>query len=273
MPFITLTTDFGEGSLYVAEMKGVILSIQPEARIIDITHSLPPQDIRQGAIALEQATPKFPVNSIHLAVVDPGVGTSRKIVYASIGRRHYIAPDNGLLGLLARRHAPSSIISLTDRSFWRDSVSNTFHGRDIMAPAAAHLAAGVSPSKLGEPLVQLAPLDWPELVCGHDRLVGEICTIDAFGNLITNIDREHLDVLGPPQNLSVTFRGQTIFRMASTYGDRAPGDLVALLGSSDRLEIAIVGGSARNALSAGIGERVVVLGRTNATPIGVSSGK
>ncbi len=257
-PFITLTTDFGEGSPYVAEMKGVILSLQPEARIIDLTHAVPPQDIRQGALALEQTTLHFPPDSIHVAVVDPGVGTARKIVYAAIDGRHYVAPDNGLLGLVARRHAPSQIVTLTDRRYWRPVVSHTFHGRDIMAPVAAHLSLGVSPGLLGEPCAQLVPLAWPEALTDGKQVTGEVCTIDTFGNLITNIERERLRSLGPPETLRVACRGQTICGLCRTYGEAAAEQVVALMGSHDRLEIAMVGGNAQKILGIGVGEPVTV---------------
>jgi S-adenosylmethionine hydrolase len=257
-PLITLTTDFGEGSLYVAEMKGVILTLQPEARIMDITHSVPPQDIRSGALALEQATPRFPPESIHVAVVDPGVGTDRKIVYACIDQRHYIAPDNGLLGLVARRQAPSALIAVTNRVYWRGDVSNTFHGRDVMAPMAAHLSLGVAPGALGEPLAALAGLDWPEVRVESNRLLGEIVAIDAFGNLLTNINDEQAANLGPADQLEIHCRGQTIRGLSRTYGEVSPGSLVALIGSSHRLEVALVGGSAKLALTAAVGESVTV---------------
>lgn len=258
-PLITLTTDFGEGSPYVAEMKGVILSLQPAARIIDITHSIPPQDIRQGARVLEQATPCFPPGAIHVAVVDPGVGTSRSIVYAAIAGGHYVAPDNGLLGCLARRHPPTQIVTITNRRYWRPVLSSTFHGRDIMAPVAAHLSLGVPPHTLGDACEQLTPLALPEVVFENGRLVGEIDTVDTFGNLITNIDRDDLRRLGPLETLRVECCGHCLCGLRRTYGEGAPGELVALVGSHDRLEIAVVGGNAQRALAATVGEPVTVL--------------
>ena len=260
-PIITLTTDFGEGSPYVAEMKGVILSIQPAAQIIDITHAVPPQDIFQGALVLEQTTPRFPPDSIHVAVVDPGVGTERKIVYACIDRRHYVAPDNGLLGLLARRHPPSAVIALANRAYWRETVSNTFHGRDIMAPIAAHVGRGVHPADLGPALADLTPLDWPEPAAGKEEVTGAVCSIDAFGNLITNLESGMLQHVGPGDTLRVYCGGRMISGLVTAYGDRPRGELVALIGSNGCLEIAVVGGSAKAALRAEIGEKVVVLGR------------
>ena len=146
MPIITLTTDFGTGSPYVAAMKGVILSINPAATIVDISHAVPAQDIARGALVLEDTTPWFPADTIHVAVVDPGVGTERAILYARIGPQQYIAPDNGLLSRLMARTPPSLVLRLTEREYWLPEVSHTFHGRDIMAPVAARLSLGLDPA-------------------------------------------------------------------------------------------------------------------------------
>ena len=146
-PRITLTTDFGLGSPYVAQMKGVILSLCGEADLIDITHGIGPQNVREGAVVLADTTPRFPPGTIHVAVVDPGVGTARKLVYAEIGPQRYLAPDNGLLSLLAASQPPSRIVSLENSQFWLPEVSPTFHGRDILSPVAARLAGGASPDR------------------------------------------------------------------------------------------------------------------------------
>src|SRR3990172_9128609 len=159
---ITLTTDFGAGSRYVAAMKGVILSIDPRAHLVDLSHSVPHQDIRRGAMVLAETVPFFPPETIHVGVVDPGVGTERRIVYARIGRQQFIAPDNGLLSRLAAAERPSKIVSLDEPRFWLPRVSRTFHGRDIMAPVAARLSLGLSPDELGRPLDSLVPLAWRE---------------------------------------------------------------------------------------------------------------
>jgi S-adenosylmethionine hydrolase len=261
-PFITLTTDFGEGSPYVAEMKGVILSLAPEARLLDVTHSVPPQHIRQGALALAQTTVRFPTDSIHVAVVDPGVGTARRIVYAEIAGRHYVAPDNGLLGLLAQRHAASKVIELTNRSYWGASISSTFHGRDIMAPVAAHLSRGADPADLGPPLPALAPFDWPQPAWEAERGQGEVVAIDGFGNLITNLEQDKLAELlaawGSTGAMCVSCAGRTIVGLSRTYGDAAAGECIALVGSNDRLEIAVVRGNAHQLLGATLGAPVTV---------------
>src|SRR3954471_871694 len=158
---ITLTTDFGPGSRYVGAMKGVILSINPRATIVDLSHAIPPQDIRAGAIVLAETAMWYPPGSIHIAVVDPGVGSKRRVVYAQIGTQHFIAPDNGLLSRLAMLEKPSKIVSVDEPRHWMPSVSRTFHGRDIMSPVAARLSLGLSPDELGRPQESLLEIPWP----------------------------------------------------------------------------------------------------------------
>jgi S-adenosyl-L-methionine hydrolase (adenosine-forming) len=255
---ITLTTDFGEGSRYVAAMKGVILSINPAARIVDLSHSIPAQDIRAGAIALAEAAPMFPPGTIHIAVVDPGVGTERGLVYARIGTQQYLAPDNGLLGRLAASERPSKIVGLDEPRFWLPQVSATFHGRDILAPVAARLSLGLAPDELGRPLDGLIPLPWPEVQRVANRIDGEVVEVDSFGNLITNVTSAQL--AGVPTDESVTVAcdehaTQGIFR---TYSDQPPMTLIALVGSGGKLELAIVDDSAKIMLGVGVGAPVVV---------------
>src|SRR5438270_1372894 len=161
LQIITLTTDFGLGSPYVAAMKGVILSINPTARLVDIAHTVAPQNIRQSAMLLAEATTWFPAETIHVAVIDPGVGTQRRIVYAQIGDQQYLAPDNGLLSRLTAKSRPARIIALENAEHWLPSVSNTFHGRDILAPIAAQLSLGMEPDRLGPSISGLVELDWP----------------------------------------------------------------------------------------------------------------
>jgi S-adenosyl-L-methionine hydrolase (adenosine-forming) len=255
---ITLTTDFGLGSRYVAAMKGVILSINPAAQLVDLSHSVRHQDVRHGAIILAEAAPFFPPETIHVAVVDPGVGTSRRIVYARIGSQQFIAPDNGLLSRLAAAQRPSKIVGLDEPRYWLPRVSSTFHGRDIMAPVAARLSLGLSPDELGKSLKELMQLPWPEVQRVAQTITGEIVEIDSFGNLITNITRQQLD--GVPTDESVTIEcdehtTQCIFR---TYNDQPAMTLVALVGSGDCLELAIVGDSAAMMLGIAVGTPVQV---------------
>ena len=215
---ITFTTDFGEGSPYVAQMKAAALAIQPAAVFIDITHAVPPQDVRHGAVVLDDVAWRFPPGTIHVCVVDPGVGTVRKIVYACLADQHLVAPDNGVLSLLARRYPPSQIIALESPAYWHADVSATFHGRDIMAPVAAHVSLGVAPRDLGPPLARLAELDWPEVTCRPGGLAGEVILVDHFGNLITNIRRSMLPPHVAPEELTVYCGRHVCEACVATYG-------------------------------------------------------
>jgi len=239
-PIITLTTDFGEGSRYVAAMKGVILTINPAARIVDLTHAIPPQDIRAGASALEETAPYFPSETIHVAVVDPGVGSRRRIVYTRIGAQQFIAPDNGLLSRLAARDKPSKIVGVEERRFWLPQVSSTFHGRDIMAPVAARLSLGLSPDELGPPLERLTELAWPEVQKVANHIDGEVIEVDSFGNLITNITRDMLRGVPTDESVTVSCDEHETQGIFNTYSDQPAMTFVALVGSGDRLELAIV---------------------------------
>ena len=255
---ITLTTDFGSSSPYVAAMKGVILSINPEAAIVDITHDIPPQDIQAAAIALAETATRFPADSIHVAVVDPGVGTDREIVYASFDGRHFIAPDNGLLTGLARRGAPDRIIAITNREYWSPEVSPTFHGRDIMAPVAAHLSLGVAADELGSLRNDLHSIDWPEVRIVPGKIEGSITSIDSFGNLITSITDDMLVDTPTDVSVGITCDEHETRGIFKTYGDQPEMTLVALVGSSGNLELAIVGDSAKMMLGVSVGMPVVV---------------
>lgn len=253
-----MTTDFGNGSPYVAAMKGVLYALNPAATVVDITHGIAAGDVRHGAVVLEDVTDRFPPGSIHVAVVDPGVGTDRGIVFVRIGRQNYIAPDNGLLSRLARRKTPSKIIRLTEQQYWLHPVSATFHGRDIMAPVAARLSLELDPDWLGTPQEGLVMLDWPEVRAGPDRIEGSILLIDSFGNLITDIEGPMLARIPDPRRASVKFGQERIEGICRTYAEARPGTLVALVGSSDRLELAVVGGSAAAVLQAAVGEPVAI---------------
>jgi S-adenosylmethionine hydrolase len=252
MPIITLTTDFGFGSPYVAAMKGVILSTDPGATIVDISHAIPFLDITRGAQVLEDATPWFPDDTIHVAVIDPGVGTARPILYARIGTQQYIAPDNGLLGKLMARTRPSRVLRLTAQEFWLPEVSRKFLGRDIMAPVAVKLSLGLDPRQLGPVAVQLERRD------GVKKIRGEVMSIDSFGNLITNI--LHSDLTGRPTDsrACIACGIYETFGIFETYGGHAPGVLVALIGSSGRLELAVVGDNAAERTGVSIGTPVDV---------------
>lgn len=255
---ITLTTDFGCGSPYVAAIKGVILSIHPAAVMVDVTHGIAPQNIRQAALVLDEVTPRFPPHTVHVCVVDPGVGTERAVIYARIGNQCYVAPDNGVLSKLAEREAPSQIVSITDPQYWLTPLSDTFHGRDLMAPVAARLSLGLEPALLGEPRRSLIRLSWPQVETAPGQIAGEVLLVDSFGNLITNIARPHLEAVPPDEPVAVYCGEVRINGILRTYGERPAGHVVALVGSSGQLELAIVGGSAARELGLGAGTPVRV---------------
>ena len=258
VPWITLTTDFGEGSPYVAQMKAAVLATHPQARFIDITHAIGPQDVRHGAVVLADAAHLFPPGTIHVCVVDPGVGTERRIIYVACGDQQFVAPDNGLLSLAVLGREVTQIIAIESPRYWRQSVSATFHGRDIMAPVAAHLALGVPPHQLGPPRGDLLRLRWPVVRRTPGALVGSILLIDHFGNLITNIARDMLPSEPLASAVRVTCGPRACEAWVRTYGHADPGALVALFGSSGRLEIAVTLGSAAEELRCAIGDEVRV---------------
>ena len=261
-PLITLTTDFGTGSPYVAQMKGVILSICRDVDLIDISHAIGPQNIREGAVVLADVTPRFPAGTIHGAVVDPGVGTGRRLIYAEIGAQRYLAPDNGLLSLLLNvtheANRAKRLIAIENPQFWLPQPSRTFHGRDILAPVAAHLAAGLDPLQLGPRVESLASLVWTRPEKRGDQIVGEVLYIDSFGNMITNIGADDVAICGDLSKAVVECGSVQIRGIIPTYGAALPGVVIALFDSQGRLEIAIVQGSAANTYNLSAGARIVV---------------
>ncbi|MGE0537411.1 MAG: S-adenosyl-l-methionine hydroxide adenosyltransferase family protein [Pirellulales bacterium] len=256
---ITLTTDFGTGSPYVAQMKGVILSIEPAAVLVDVTHAIAPQNVRQAALVLDDVCDRFPAGTIHVAVIDPGVGTARRIVCCRAGQGLFVGPDNGLFSRVARRVPPASSFALEDERFWLPTVSATFHGRDIMAPVAARLSQGLDPRQLGPPVERLVDLDWPEPVVEGECIRGELIAIDSFGNAVSNISREHLSRLSKGKQVHVICGEPAIAApLVYTYGERPVGTRVALIGSGGLLEVAIVVGNAAAELHLAVGDRVEV---------------
>jgi S-adenosylmethionine hydrolase len=255
---ITLTTDFGRDSWYVAAMKGVILSINPKTTIIDISHSIAPQNIVEGAFVLGEASRWFPPQTIHVAVVDPGVGTARRIIYARIGDQHYVCPDNGLLSYICCDQQPDEVFEISNRTLFLASFALTFHGRDIMAPVAARLSLGLSPSELGSTVSDLMLLEWPCPERRENKIIARILFADSFGNLITNLRREDL-----PADIDMAFffveTGRHKFDgIVRTYLEAPPGTPVALFGSSGLLELAVVQGNAAIELQIAVGDTVTV---------------
>ena len=255
---ITLMTDFGEGSPYIAQMKGVILTLNRAANIIDITHGIPPQHIRQGAMVLDEVTRSFPADTLHVAVIDPGVGTERHLVYARFGDQRYLAPDNGLLGQLNRREPPNEIVVLTNRDYWLGDPSSTFHGRDILAPVAAYVSLGLDPIRLGTPGAQITSLNWPEVRIEPRRIEGTIVSFDSFGNLITDISQQMLETAPSWKRISIHCDAHEVRGIVKAYAQRPPGSLAALIGSNGLLELAVINGNAARTLGLKVGAEVKV---------------
>jgi len=256
---ITLLTDFGLRDGNVGVMKGVILGIAPRARLIDLSHLVGPQDVRQSAWILGRAAPYFPENTIHLVVVDPGVGTERRPMAARMGLHFYVGPDNGLVTRLLERAEylrQTTAFFLLDRpELWLPEVSDVFHGRDVFAPVAAHLANGVSLEEVGSPLADPVRLllPRPEVVPGGLR--GVVEHIDHFGNVRTNITRQDCSQQQPA---AVRISGIQLNGLVRTFGERPPGEVIALFGSSGDLILAVVNGNAAVRLGAKVGDPVEV---------------
>ncbi len=246
---ITLLSDFGSASPYPAQMKAVLAS-SCNAVIIDITHDVPRHDVRAGAYLLSAVVRTAPAGTVHLAVVDPGVGTARKPLIISSGGQWFVGPDNGLLLPAAKRLGAPRVYEITADA--PDAVSPTFHGRDLFAPAAAALARGAPADALGRPLAQFVHLDLGTGRREGGALVGEVIYVDAFGNLITNIPAGALDVGGGTLTL-VAGRRRVRAAVARTYGDVAPGRFAVVAGSDGLLEVAVRNGSAADHLAAGSG--------------------
>jgi S-adenosylmethionine hydrolase len=252
---LTLTTDFGFEGPYVAAMKGVILGLAPGTLLVDVSHAISPQNILEGAFVIAGIVDSFPPGTIHLAVVDPGVGTERRLVVAHVADQWFVLPDNGLLSGVILNRPPGQFWEITNPAIRNRTVSNTFHGRDIMAPAAAHLLRGGDPHEFGpriDKVITLANLAPRE---DEHGLVGEVIFRDAFGNLITNVHSDRLQS-ADPASWTIEIPGAKIHGLCRTYGDRPPGTLVALAGSTGWIEIAVVNGDAARLLTAGPGTTV-----------------
>lgn len=260
IPPITLMTDFGQADHYVACMKGVILQRAPGATILDVTHMIQPHDVVHGAFILRQVFEHFPVGSIHIAVVDPGVGTQRRILAARYSGQTVLAPDNGLLTFVHRDFILEELRSVENQRLFRDEVSRTFHGRDVFAPVAGHLALGMPLDKLG-PVVrelQLLNIEKPKRL-EQGAVEGQILYIDHFGNCISNISANDLSLAkAPAERLSVQVGPLRVGRLHRSYGDVSPGEIVAVIGSTGMLEIAVNQGNAAAHLRASPGTLVLV---------------
>ena len=255
---VTLTTDFGLKDPSVGAMKGAMLSAAPGMTIVDITHLVSPGNILEGAFILLEACRYFPRGTVHAGVVDPGVGGERKPILVETEDYLFVGPDNGMLSLVARTLGMKRAIELTEKRFFLPEVSSTFHGRDIFGPVAAHLATGAAPDAFGRELGRIRALDIPRPAAEEDGVSGEVIYVDSFGNLITNIRKEEIDLLGGVAGCEVFINGTALRGVRKTYGMAATGAALALMGSSGYLEVAVNSGSATSALKAGVGEKVKV---------------
>ncbi len=254
---ITLTTDFGYKDPFVGIMKGVILGINPDARIVDLSHGIAPQDIRGAALVLNHAAPFFPAGTIHVAVVDPGVGTERRAILIESEGSFFVGPDNGVLSLAVRNKTINNIVVLANKSYHLKPKSATFHGRDVFAPVAAHLSLGAPARNFGPTVKNYARLDWPEVIKTEDGIRGEIIYIDHFGNLITNVHERDLKSLSG-RRIAVSLAEVTIHGLASNYAGAEKGDYAALINSWGLLEISCFNGRAHLRSGADVGDPVHV---------------
>lgn len=258
---ITLTTDFGDTDYFVGAMKGVILEINPEAKIVDICHKIKPQDILDGAYLISQAYRHFPPSTVHCVVVDPGVGSSRRPLIVSTTDYYFVAPDNGVLSFVYEEAPSITAIHASATHYFRKEISQTFHGRDIFAPLAAWLTKGITLQNFGTPISDFVRLKPPRArVEDSNRVRGAVIKIDAFGNCVTNIPPQMLPGLSLPQRPAFKIRiGATIIQeIWNAYSEATPNSLFAIVGSSDHLEIAINRGSAAEVLKASRGTEVEV---------------
>jgi S-adenosylmethionine hydrolase len=257
-----LLTDFGLKDPYVAEMKAVILSLCPSAHIVDISHLIDKFNVRMGAFMLASASPYFPKGTIHVAVVDPGVGTKRRVLLVETEEAFYIGPDNGVLMLAAQRQKIKHVFNITNKQYMLPKVSHTFHGRDIFAPAAAHLAKGCRPDNFGPEIKDYLVPKFAEPPClRQSELTGQVLHIDDFGNIVTNILRNDLVKIGATESSKLRVRfGKKVarIRFGFTYGEAKAEEALALIGSHDFLEIAVNQGNAAKQFSIKAGDAVFI---------------
>lgn len=260
-PVITLLTDFGTSDYFAGAMKGAILSVNPACRIVDLTHEIPPHDIQAGAFTLRAASDPFPPTTIHVAVVDPGVGSSRRPVLVVSSRGSFVGPDNGLFSLIYRRDAPFRVFHVTSARYFRNPVSPTFHGRDIFAPVAAALSAGTSPYDLGRPVNDFVVLDFEDIRSENGRVDAKVINIDRFGNCVTNITGRHLTQQMVELGARLVINGTEIsrFRRFFAESESEEGELFAVWGSAGFLEIAAFRDSAARLLGVRRGQSLALI--------------
>src|SRR3990170_5025465 len=260
---ITLTTDFGLKDPYVAEMKAVILSLCPNVNIVDVTHEIEKFNIRMGAYVLASVAPYFPKGTIHVVVVDPGVGTQRRSLIMQTRKGFFVGPDNGVLFLAAEKQGLVCIHEVTNRKLMLSHISNTFHGRDIFAPAAAHLANGVLPADFGPEIQDVFKPDFAKVTLSKGVLKGEVLHVDGFGNMITNFREEDLKHLRIEASINVELANSKMtLKLGKTYAETKPKETIALVGSHGYVEIAVNQGSAAEEFKAKPGYKILLSSRS-----------
>ncbi|MGB9235297.1 MAG: SAM-dependent chlorinase/fluorinase [Terriglobales bacterium] len=266
-PIITLTTDFGLNDHFVGAMKGVLLEIAPDAQIVDISHAVQPFDILDGALTISQAYSHFPAGTVHMVIVDPGVGTARRPIILTGDRHLFVAPDNGVLSLVYGREERISVRHVTSSHYFLQPRSNTFHGRDIFSPIAAYLAKGVDPERFGEEITDYVRFGVPRPKPVDERtLRGVVLKVDRFGNLVTNITPADIPKLfeAPPPAFKIAVGTKApVTRICANYAEGGPGEAFGILGSMGFLEIATNRGSAFQLLGAGKGSEVNIVLETS----------
>jgi hypothetical protein len=261
-PIITLTTDFGSSDHFVGAMKGVILDIVPEAQIIDICHSVQAFDVLDGALTISQAYSYFPTRTVHVVVIDPGVGTARRPILASSDKYHFVAPDNGVLSMVYAREERMHVRHITSQHYFLQPVSNTFHARDIFSPVAAFLAKEVDSLKFGDEVEDYVRFSAPKpKAVDENRLRGVVLKVDRFGNLITNVTPQDAPKLfeGAAQAFKIVVGSREITEIHNAYAEGAPGEVIGILGSMGFLEIAANRGAAAQLTGAGKGSDVTII--------------
>jgi len=257
-PVVAFLSDFGTRDHYAGTLKAVVLSVCPDATLIDIGHEIPAHDVLAGALELAACYRYFPVGTIFLVVIDPGVGSSRRGIAADCGDYRFVAPDNGVLSAVFRDTPPRKVIELTERKYARATVSRTFEGRDRFAPAAGWLAKGIALVSMGKSISNYHVIDLPRPEVTKDHIAGEVMRVDRFGNLITNIDRRTLEQFASGKPIGITIGDRRIERIVATYAEAPAGELCALFGSTDHLEIAVNAGDAATSLGLGRGTKAQV---------------
>ena len=252
---ITLTTDFGLQDYYVSAMKAIIMGIAPDARIVDVSHDIPSQDIMAGSWVLKNSAMLFPKNSVHCVVVDPGVGTERNPIALRIEDQLFVGPDNGIFSLLTEGK-DFEAVRLTNKKYWGQKSSNTFHGRDIFAPVAAHLSTGVDLQELGDPVDELVNYRWAVPIADKDGVQGWVIHIDKFGNLVTNVSEELINEAIDGRSIKIYVGNTILDEIVTTFGSVAEGEPAAFIGSSGMLEIGINKGNAKEMLGVQKGAQI-----------------